>query len=81
MTDSPDQSPMTHCGCERSHNGLGIAGRECDCQDIPDITAPMDAPLTHYETGLVAATIGARPDTASLDDNEAREYMEGYHAA
>ncbi len=22
---------MSLCDCERSHNGLGLAGRECDC--------------------------------------------------
>lgn len=47
----------------------------------PDTTDPLDQPLTHCESGVVAATVGAAPDTAGLDDDEAREYMEGYRAA
>lgn len=27
---------MKLCDCERSHNGLGLAGRECDCPAIED---------------------------------------------
>lgn len=25
---------MAICDCEKSHNGLGMAGRECDCEAI-----------------------------------------------
>lgn len=28
-----DQTTKATCDCERSHNGLGLAGRECDCQE------------------------------------------------
>lgn len=23
---------MSACDCERSHNGIGLAGRKCDCE-------------------------------------------------
>jgi hypothetical protein len=28
---TPPAQPKNLCDCERSHNGLGMAGRECDC--------------------------------------------------
>lgn len=32
--DEHSQAPTPRiCDCERGHNGLGISGRECDCQD------------------------------------------------
>lgn len=32
-TPAPQPSPVGLCDCERGHNGFGMAGRECDCQE------------------------------------------------
>lgn len=41
-------------------------------------TTDLDQPLTCFERGIVARTIGASPDTECLDDDEAADYLRGY---
>lgn len=38
----PDPNQTTLCDCERGHNGFGMAGRECDCQEdgVQQTTSP-----------------------------------------
>lgn len=35
---------MSVCDCERSHNGLGMSGRECDCGEW-ETPVPPEAPV------------------------------------
>lgn len=45
----------TLCDCERSHNGLGMAGRLCDCQDErPPPPGLVEAALLDESTRQVA---------------------------
>lgn len=43
LAASPPVSAKALCDCERSHNGLGIVGRECDC---PAGAAALSSPTT-----------------------------------
>jgi hypothetical protein len=38
------QTTPALCDCERSHNGMGMAGRLCDCQDEARQTTPTETP-------------------------------------
>lgn len=75
MTERPDPQTKTAtlCDCERSHNGLGMAGRLCDCQDErPPPPGLVEAALLDESTRQVAegesktATCGQRRVAAAM---------------
>ena len=56
------------CDCELSHNGIGMSGRECDCEDRRSLfdTLPSDpAPLPRDEAAMLA-DLPTYPDTQAV---------------
>lgn len=53
--DAASTTEAVYCDCERGHNGIGLAGRLCDCQEDV-VSGPAHAPTT----GMRLAVTGGR---------------------
>jgi hypothetical protein len=82
---------MSICDCERSHNGLGVVGRECDCEPAPasveelvklvETTGTLEGLRVRLATALRALSAEAareRPTDDALWDKTLKE-RDDYH--
>lgn len=89
MSNAPEPATVTQgarfCDCERSHNGLGMAGRVCDCEEVPASSTGHDALIcamigTLWRLADIAKTYADYIQTVPASEIERHPYLPSIEA-